>query len=145
MVTHSLDFDLRSFSPYLLNMAAEQTSLAFQPNYKNRYGMLRTEWRVLFHVGRYGPITSKGVCARARIHKTKVSRAVAALEQKRFLKRQTVEEDRRNEMLSLTTAGHAAFQDLSKAAKDFDTKLMAEFDPEERAVLLRCLERLAGI
>lgn len=107
--------------------------------------MLRTEWRVLFHVGRYGPITSKGVCARARIHKTKVSRAVAALEQKRFLKRQTVEEDRRNEMLSLTNAGHAAFQDLSKAAKDFDTKLMAEFDPEERAVLLRCLERLAGI
>ena len=144
-MTNSSDFDLRSFSPYLLNMAAEHTSLAFQPNYKNRYGMLRTEWRVLFHVGRYGPITAKGVCNRARIHKTNVSRAVAALEQKRFLKRKTVEEDRRNEMLSLTTTGNAAFQDLTEAAKDFDTKLMAEFDPEERAILRRCLERLAGL
>ena len=71
-------FDLREFTPYLLNLAAEQSSLDFQPFYKNRYGMLRTEWRVLFHLGRYGPQTARDVCARARLHKTKVSRAVAA-------------------------------------------------------------------
>ena len=42
-------FDLQLFLPYLLNQAAEESSLSFQRVYKDRYGMLRTEWRVLFH------------------------------------------------------------------------------------------------
>jgi hypothetical protein len=42
------DFDLQLFLPYLLNQAAEDSSLSFQRVYKDRYGMLRTEWRVLF-------------------------------------------------------------------------------------------------
>ena len=44
-------FDLQLFLPYLLNQAAEESSLSFQRVYKDRYGMLRTEWRVLFHLG----------------------------------------------------------------------------------------------
>jgi hypothetical protein len=55
--------------------------------YKDRYGMLRTEWRVLFHLGRYGAMSAREISRRAGIHKTKVSRAVAALERKRFLER----------------------------------------------------------
>ena len=73
------EFDLKDFLPYLLNQAAEEASLGFQVLYKERYGMLRTEWRVLFHLGRYGDMTAKEICDRARTHKTKVSRAVAAL------------------------------------------------------------------
>ena len=52
-------FDLTDFVPYLLNQAAEQSSLGFQRYYKGRYGMLRTEWRVLFHLGRYGDQTAR--------------------------------------------------------------------------------------
>ena len=48
------DFDLSSFLPYALNQAAEATSIGFQKFYRQQYGMLRTEWRVLFHLGRYG-------------------------------------------------------------------------------------------
>jgi len=50
-------FDLQDFLPYLLNQAADASSLGFQKYYKDRYGMLRTEWRVLFHLGRYGAMT----------------------------------------------------------------------------------------
>ena len=39
------NFELTHFLPYLLNQAAEASSLAFQRTYKDRYGMLRTEWR----------------------------------------------------------------------------------------------------
>jgi len=80
-------FDLIHFLPYILNQAAEASSLGFQQVYKQRYGMLRTEWRVLFHLGRYGEMTAKDICERARIHKTKISRAVKALEDRRFLVR----------------------------------------------------------
>ncbi|MEM1342283.1 MAG: MarR family winged helix-turn-helix transcriptional regulator [Pseudomonadota bacterium] len=138
-------FDLREFTPYLLNLAAEQSSLDFQPFYKNRYGMLRTEWRVLFHLGRYGPQTARDVCARARLHKTKVSRAVAALGAKRFLDRKENPEDRRQETLSLTRQGQSAFRELTQAARSFDEALMAQFTKEEGEVLRKCLERLAKL
>jgi len=137
-------FDLRDFTPYLLNLAAEQSSLAFQPHYKDRYGMLRTEWRVVFHLGRYGAMTAKEICTRARLHKTKVSRAVTALEKNRFLVKSTLEKDRRLELLQLTKAGQSAYADLSDAARKFDADLMGQFTENEREVLRRCLSRIAG-
>ncbi|MEM9583297.1 MAG: MarR family winged helix-turn-helix transcriptional regulator [Pseudomonadota bacterium] len=139
------DYNLEDFTPYLLNMASETTSLAFQQYYKDGYGMLRTEWRVLFHLGRYGPQHAKDVCRRARIHKTKVSRAVSALEQKRYLRRSEEERDRRHELLKLTPSGTSVFKDLRSAAQRFDTELLADFTTSERAVLQRCLLRLAEL
>ena len=139
------DFDLRDFMPYLLNQAAEASSLDFQRLYKSRYGMLRTEWRVLFHLGRYGAMTAKEICARARTHKTKVSRAVSALEGKRFLTRAEVSEDRRHERLALTPAGQAAYRDLTQEAREFDAGLLAPFSEADQEVLRRCLAQIAGL
>ena len=139
------DFELRDFLPYLLNQAAEETSLGFQKAYKERYGMLRTEWRVLVHLGRYGELTASQIVERARIHKTKVSRAVRALEERRFLAREGAEDDRRREILALTPRGRAVYDDLTKIAREYDTQLAAEFSPRERAVLRACLRRLARL
>ena len=136
-------FDLQGFLPYLLAQAAETASAEFQRHYKNRYGMLRTEWRVLFHLGRYGPMTAKEIGDRARVHKTKISRAVAALETKRFLTRHVVAGDRRQAELQLTKPGRAAFDDLYKAARDFDAALIAQFSADEGTALKRCLAALA--
>lgn len=138
-------FDLRDFTPYLLAIAAETSSEQFQKSYKERYGMLRTEWRVLFHLGRYGPMTAKDICTRARVHKTKVSRAVVALETKRYLMRAEVAEDRRHELLSLTKTGLRVFEDLYKVAADFDQRLMADFTKRERDVLRKCLIKIASL
>ena len=95
------EFDVLQFLPYLLNQAAEQTSREFQRIYRDRYGMLRTEWRVLFHLGKFGALTSHDIVEKAKIHKTKISRAVSALENKGFLKRERDNQDRRRENLSL--------------------------------------------
>ena len=138
-------FDLKDFTPYMLSMATEAASAGFQAFYKSRYGMLRTEWRVLFHLGRYGDMTAKEICDRARVHKTKVSRAVSALEAKRFLTRERMDDDRRHEKLSLTRAGRAAYGVLYEEARRFDAALMAEFSEAEREVLRRCLARIAGL
>ena len=80
-------FDLSDFLPYLLNQAAEASSLEFQQLYKDRYGILRTEWRVLFHLGIYGRMTAREICDRTAMHKTKISRAVQKLADRRFLTR----------------------------------------------------------
>ena len=137
------EFDLKEFLPYLLNQAAEASSREFQAQYKARYGMLRTEWRVLFHLGRHGEMTAREICEQASIHKTKVSRAVAALQAKRFLARRTDARDRRSERLALTRAGDAAFRDLTGAAAAYDRALSAAFTETEDRILRACLHRIA--
>jgi DNA-binding MarR family transcriptional regulator len=136
-------FELRDFTPYLLNAAAEAQSLAFSRVYKDRYGMLRTEWRVLFHLGRYGEMSAREISQRARIHKTKVSRAVAALASKRFLERRPSAEDRRVELLALRPPGRAAFEDLSRAAAAHERALEARIGAARVSDLRDLLRALA--
>ena len=138
------EFDPQHFLPYLLNQAAEALSLEFQKHYRGQYGMLRTEWRVLFHLGCYGDMTAKEICCQARLHKTKVSRAVAALQAKRFLTRRELERDRRHAVLQLTAQGRRVFADLSGAAHAFDTEVRASMTPDEAEILHRCLIRISG-
>lgn len=133
---------MTSFLPYAMNQAADALSIGFQAHYKRKYGMLRTEWRVLFHLGQFGNLTATQICDRARLHKTKVSRAVRALEEKRFLTRQAVSGDRRHSLLCLTKHGKAAFEDLLQDARDFDRRIRATLSEEEAVVLHRCLNRI---
>lgn len=144
-MTEKDDFALQDFLPFLLNRAAEESSLAFQFYYKNRYGMLRNEWRVLFHLGTYGTMTAKEIGQRAKIHKTKISRAVAKLTERRFITRNRDTADRRSEHLKLTAAGEAAYRDLRGQAASYDKQLAARFSPEEEQTLRRMLRQLAGI
>lgn len=140
----SSKFKLDDFLPYLLNRAAEEVSLDFQHHYKDRYGMLRTEWRVLAHLGERGTMTARDIGKQARIHKTKISRAIVALEGKRFLKRITADNDRRFEMLDLTQTGKAAFKDLSKIALGYDRKLQTLMKDTDIIQLRETLKNLAA-
>ncbi len=138
-------FHLPHFLPYLLNQAAEAASQDFQAYYKGRYGMLRTEWRVLFHLGAYGDLSARQICEKASIHKTKVSRAVGALEAKRYLMRQLSSLDRRIERLSLTRAGHVVFADLSAEAERFEAALVRNLRPADLDALRRALVALSNL
>lgn len=137
-------FDLESFLPYLLNQAAEASSLEFQQVYKDRYGMLRNEWRVLFHLGMYGEMTASGIGARAGLHKTKISRAVAKLEARRFLQRSRDGGDRRVEHLRLTDQGRAAYDDLRKVAEHYDAALIGGMSKTDAGRLKDLLKQLAA-
>ncbi len=138
------EFDLQDFLPFLLNQAAEAAALDFQRIYKGRYGLLRTEWRVLFHLGVFGTLTAKEIGLRASLHKTKISRAVHRLEQRRYLKRTRDEKDRRVEWLVLTTSGLSVYRELRETAAKYDAKLASAFTTEEVTMLRKMLRRLAG-
>lgn len=136
-------FDLSTFLPYLLSQASESISQDFQQIYKSRYGLLRTEWRVLFHVGHYGRMTAKDICSNTQMHKTKVSRAVKSLESRRFVERTQQDRDRRFEWLSLTRAGEAAFYDLRAEAEKFDAALARTMGTDTHETLRRALMALS--
>lgn len=124
------DFDLQDFLPYLLNQAAEAASKGFQATYKTAYGMTRTQWRVLAHLGKFGAMTARDICARSHIEKTKVSRAVAALEADGCLLRSPSPLDGRAEILSLTDRGRGVFADLGQRAIAYDQALRAQLGPD---------------
>ena len=138
------EFDLGRFLPYALSQAAEATSMGFQKFYRQRYGMLRTEWRVLFHLGVYGQMTASDICMRARMHKTKISRAVHRLTERRFIERVTDTQDRRVAHLTLTAQGRAAYDDLRNVAEQYERNLMAHLAPEEVGALRRALAKLSA-
>lgn len=136
------DFAVQNFLPYLLNQAAETSSLSFEKVYKAKYGMRRTEWRVLFHLGLYGRLTAREISHRAGLHKTKISRAVQRLEEGRMLARDRDDHDRRVDHLELTAKGRAAYADLSATARDYEAQLVADMTAQEVATLKTALHRL---
>lgn len=139
------DFDLERFLPYLLNQAAEVTSKSFQETYRAEYGMTRTQWRVLANIGKFGSMTAREICRLSQIEKTKVSRAVAALEAQGFLVRAPAPDDRRAEILSLTPEGSNVFHHLGQCAIAYDRQLRerlghrraAEFESLLRMLIAR--------
>src|ERR671919_214492 len=95
---------LKTFLPYRLNRLAEEVSNNFSRIYRDRFGITRPEWQLLATLGQYGTMTATAVGLHAAMHKTKVSRAVAALQQRHWLTRTPDDTDRRIEHLRLTSA-----------------------------------------
>ena len=88
-------------------------------------------------------MTAKDICTQAILHKTKVSRAVHALQDKGYLRRQTSPDDRRVEWLSLTSKGKLVFNDLSGAAIQFEHNMAGQLTTAEleqlRSLLLKVI------
>ena len=134
--------ELERFLPYRLNVLAEAVSQALARIYGSRYGIAVPEWRVLAALGQYERMTAKQIGAHGRMHKTKVSRAVAGLEARELVDRSANVEDRREAFLTLTTAGRRVYRDLVPRVQDFARVLTAGLEPAERQILDNLMLRL---
>ncbi len=137
-------FSLDDFLPYLLNQAAEATSRSFAVRYKAEYGLTRTQWRVIAHLGRFGSLTAVDVCRLSQIEKTKVSRAVAALTERGWISRVPEVRDRRRDVLQLTTGGHVVLNRLGANANAYDAALRDHLGTDAAKGLVLMLRRLIG-
>lgn len=137
------EFDLEQFLPYLLNQAAEVTSLSFEQIYSAKFGMTRTQWRVMANLGKFGAMTAKDICKISHIEKTKVSRAIVALEEQKLLTREVSVEDRRAENLSLTARGQRIFNDLGQRALNYDLQLRNQLGATVSEKFVSILKSLA--
>ncbi len=143
-----MDLRLATFLPYRLNRATALASTQFSRIYRDAFGLTVPEWRVLATLGELGTATAKEIGRDSAMHKTKVSRAVASLQRRRWIARQTDSLDRRLEHLSLTAAGRAAFRRLAPKMLAYEEALLARLSPAERRALmtgLAALERALGI
>ncbi len=126
-----MSIDLENFLPYRLDRISEAVSRHFQPVYSNELGMTRPEWKVLAHLGQADTLTAREIVRRTGLHKTKVSRAVSALETRRWLERKRDEADRRIEHLSLTAKGRKGYDALTELLKTREAELLKRLDETE--------------
>ena len=133
---------LEDFLPHKLNVLSSLVSQALTRVYGQRYGIGIPEWRVLVTLGQYGVMTGKAVGAHTHMHKTKVSRAVAQLEQRKFVSRRANRADLREAFLSLTPTGRAIYEEAAPIALDFTNRLSEVVAPSDRAAFDRAMRQL---
>lgn len=134
--------ELENFLPYRLNRLADAVSREFSRIYRDRHALTRPEWRLLATLGQYGTMTATQIGRHSAMHKTKVSRAVTALEKRGWLKREAHEGDRRLEHLALTKAGMTAYRELVPLAKAFEDRMLSGLAPQDREALVKGLAAL---
>jgi DNA-binding MarR family transcriptional regulator len=138
------DLALEAFLPYRLNRIAAAVSQDFRSVYGPHHDLTIPEWRVLATLGQSEKISAKEIGRHSSMHKTKVSRAVRALEERRWLTRRESEEDRREEILSLTAQGRKVYNDIVPKALAFEKQILDRLGSEADA-LLAALSRLETI
>jgi DNA-binding MarR family transcriptional regulator len=136
--------ELENFLPYRLNRIAAAVSQDFRSVYGPHHDLTIPEWRVLATLGQFEAMSAKAIGRHSAMHKTKVSRAVRALEGRRWLRRRPSEEDRREEILTLTTQGESAYRQIVPKALAFERRILDELGPEAEP-LLEALARLEEI
>lgn len=143
--SHEQGLALDEFLPFRLARAAEQVSRRFAALYRDRHGLTRPEWRTLANIGQHGRLTATQIGAHASMHKTKVSRAIASLEKRKWLERTTDERDRRIEHIELTREGRRHYLDLAGLARDYEARLRDELGPEGAEALNRGLKAIEAM
>jgi DNA-binding MarR family transcriptional regulator len=133
---------LEEFLPYRLNRLADAVSRDFSRLYRGRFGLTRPEWRLLATLGQYGTMTATAIGQHSAMHKTKVSRAVTALEGRRWLRRTPDATDRRVEHLKLTKAGDNAYRELVPLARQFEARILEQMRPAEKSAIIGGLAAL---
>jgi DNA-binding MarR family transcriptional regulator len=126
---------LERFLPYRLNVLAALTSNALAGIYAERFGLTIPGWRILATLGQYGVI-------HAVMHKSTVSRAVGALQERDFIARRPNSDDRREELLELTRNGSAVYEAVVPEALAFEARLLSVLAPAEREALSGLIDRL---
>ncbi|WP_246717382.1 MarR family winged helix-turn-helix transcriptional regulator [Oricola nitratireducens] len=137
-----MTFDLETFLPYRLDRISEAVSRHFQPVYRDQHGMTRPEWKVLAHLGEADTLTAREIVRRTGLHKTKVSRAVSALEARRWLDRNRDEADRRIEHLALTARGRIEYDKLVSLLKAREEELLRRLDDHQMRTIADALSLL---
>jgi DNA-binding MarR family transcriptional regulator len=126
---------LESFLPYRLNVAAAEVSEGLARVYSERFGLDVPGWRVIATLGQFDRATAKAIGAHARMHKTKVSRAVLQLEGRGYVERAPNPQDKREAHLTLTAAGRAAYREIAPLALDYQDRTLRRLSEDQRQAL----------
>ncbi len=133
---------LEDFVPFRLNRLADAVSVNLSEIYRDRFGLEIAEWRVLVTVARRRDCTAQHIASSTRMHKTRVSRAVASLEDRKLIARTPNGADGREWSLQLTPAGQRLYSSLVPLALQRQVRLLSCLSEVERRAFLAAMAKL---
>lgn len=136
---------LEDFIPYRLNRLGTTVSERLKGVYSKKFGLTIPQWRVLSTLGQFERLTATEIGAHSAMHKAKVSRAVRDLELRRWLNRRGTEQDRRFEMLELTTTGRKAYDAIVPDMAGFEEDMRVTMGTRQTRVVLEALDSLEKV
>ncbi len=139
-----VELDLQQYFPYRLARLAEQVSLAVAEVYAERFCLTRQEWRVLAILGARTEIATKEIGPLTTLDKMQVSRAVQGLEARGIVSRKHDANDRRELIVSLTSAGRALYRKIVPYALAREARLLSVLTPDEVGLLDRVMRKLSA-
>ncbi len=101
-----------------------------------------SEAHALLEVGRHGPLSSTELAKRLQLEKSTVSRIVAKLERRGWVRRLPCADDARVALLELTAAGRETEAGVAEARRRRLASVLQSVPAAHRALLLRVLDTL---
>ncbi len=133
---------LNQFVPYRMVHLASNISLALSKIYKQTFDITIPEWRVLAQLAEQQKLYSKDIGEITSMDKSKVSRAVKALESKDYLIKQTDKKDNRAVYLSLSVKGQGLYQKIAPKALQWEKQFIGVLEASEHRNLMKVLDKL---
>lgn len=133
---------LADFLPYQLSVASNAVSTRIAEQYRKRFGLKTTEWRIMAVLGDSGPHTQRELCQLTLMDKVPVNRACRVLEDRALASRQPNARDGRSHLLELTGEGRRVHARIMPLAEAIEAELFGVLSAEERAAFAAMLSRV---
>ena len=139
--------DLETYLPYRLSILSNTVSGAIAALYESRHGLSVADWRLMAVLGMDPdrPLTQTALCARTRMDKVQVSRAVKRLLDFGHIAREVDAADRRRAHLRLTESGRSVYGAVAPATLEWERELLSRLTPAEAAILDTVIARLQQV
>ena len=133
---------LADFLPYQLSVASNAVSTRIAEQYRRRFGLKTTEWRIMAVLGDAGALTQRELSQLTLIDKVPVNRACKRLEDGGLARRTPNTRDGRSHLLELTAEGRAVHAGIMPLALKIEEELFSVLDAHERGQLKAMLARI---
>lgn len=133
---------LADFLPYQLSIASNAVSSRIAEQYRRRYGLKTTEWRVMAVLGDLGAMTQRELARATLMDKVPVNRACKRLVERGLAARSPNSSDGRSHHLDLTAEGRAMHASIMPLARKIEGELFSVLSAQERTQLKGLLVRL---
>jgi len=134
--------ELENFTPYILSVVASRVSKSLASNYVESFDLSIPEWRILAVLNRYEPLSAAQLCVKTNMDKVAVSRALNRLTDRKRIKRDLADEDRRRSVLRLSHTGRQIYQKIEPLALGYQNELLATLSTREQEQLTIIMNKL---
>lgn len=126
---------------YKIRLISKRNTQYIDNRLKN-YGMYHGDFQYLYIIYKNKGITQRELSKKLNLHESSVTRGIKRLERKEFIKTEKSNEDKRRNILSITSKGCEMLKINFKEQKSFEENIEKIFTPDELKVFEENLERI---